>query len=104
MKNTLAESEICLKWKELYASSPNWASPKTPTEIRQFLGVAGYYRRFIEGFSKIAKSMTKTTQKGCVKFDGAITRSLFTVEAGICAVHQSGLPEGTNIFISNFEA
>nr|GEU82785.1 hypothetical protein [Tanacetum cinerariifolium] len=45
-----------------------WASPKTPTKIRQFLGLAGYYRRFIEGFSKIAKSMTKLTQKG-VKFD-----------------------------------
>ncbi|GKE12029.1 putative reverse transcriptase domain-containing protein [Tanacetum coccineum] len=38
-------------------SIKDWASPKTPTEIRQFLGLAGYYRRFIEGFSKIAKSM-----------------------------------------------
>ncbi|GJX49625.1 putative reverse transcriptase domain-containing protein [Tanacetum coccineum] len=45
-----------------------WASPKTPTEIYQFLGLADYYRRFIEGFSKIAKSMTKLTQKN-VKFD-----------------------------------
>ncbi|GJT96245.1 putative reverse transcriptase domain-containing protein [Tanacetum coccineum] len=49
-------------------SIKDWESPKTPTEIRQFLGLAGYYRRFIEGFSKIAKSMTKLTQKG-VKFD-----------------------------------
>ncbi|GJX25385.1 putative reverse transcriptase domain-containing protein [Tanacetum coccineum] len=49
-------------------SIKDWASPKTPTEIRQFLGLLGYYRRFIEGFSKIAKSMTKLTQKG-VKFD-----------------------------------
>nr|GFA91393.1 retrotransposon protein, putative, Ty3-gypsy subclass [Tanacetum cinerariifolium] len=46
----------------------DWASPKTPTEIRQFLGLAGYYRRFIEGFSKIAKLMTKLTQKK-VMFD-----------------------------------
>ncbi|GKB20427.1 putative reverse transcriptase domain-containing protein [Tanacetum coccineum] len=49
-------------------SIKDWAPPKTPTEIRQFLGLAGYYRRFIEGFSKIAKSMTKLTQKG-VKLD-----------------------------------
>ncbi|GKC60613.1 hypothetical protein Tco_1088211 [Tanacetum coccineum] len=42
-------------------SIKDWASLKSPTEIRQFLGLAGYYRRFIEGFSKIAKSMTKLT-------------------------------------------
>ncbi|GJQ90319.1 putative reverse transcriptase domain-containing protein [Tanacetum coccineum] len=39
----------------------NWAPPTTPTEIRQFLGLAGYYRRFIKDFSKIAKSLTELT-------------------------------------------
>nr|GEZ54046.1 putative reverse transcriptase domain-containing protein [Tanacetum cinerariifolium] len=41
----------------------NWSSPTTPTEIRQFLGLAGYYRRFIKDFSKIPKSLTILTQK-----------------------------------------
>ncbi|GJX98643.1 putative reverse transcriptase domain-containing protein [Tanacetum coccineum] len=41
----------------------NWAVPTTPTEVRQFLGLAGYYRRFIEGFSLIAKPLAKLTQK-----------------------------------------
>jgi hypothetical protein len=36
----------------------------TVTEIRSFLGLAGYYRRFIEGFSKIAKPMTSLLEKG----------------------------------------
>ncbi|GKC63444.1 hypothetical protein Tco_1096042 [Tanacetum coccineum] len=49
-------------------SIKDWASPKTTTEIHQFLGLAGYYRQFIEGFSKIARPMTKLTQKN-VKFD-----------------------------------
>nr|GEV06590.1 reverse transcriptase domain-containing protein [Tanacetum cinerariifolium] len=44
------------------------ASPKTAMKICQFVGLAGYYPRSIEGFSKIAKSMTKLTQKK-VKFD-----------------------------------
>jgi hypothetical protein len=38
-----------------------WNAPKSATEIRQFLGLAGYYRRFIENFSKIAKPLTKLT-------------------------------------------
>ncbi|GJZ22828.1 putative reverse transcriptase domain-containing protein [Tanacetum coccineum] len=41
----------------------DWASPKSATEIRQFLGLAGYYRRFIEGFPKIAKPMPKLDSK-----------------------------------------
>ncbi|GJT93877.1 putative reverse transcriptase domain-containing protein [Tanacetum coccineum] len=51
-----------LKKEKLYAKFSKcefWipkASPKTPTEIHQFLGLAGYYRRFIEGFSKIANA------------------------------------------------
>nr|GFB71026.1 putative reverse transcriptase domain-containing protein [Tanacetum cinerariifolium] len=49
-------------------SVKDWASPMSPTMIRKFLGLAGYYRRFIEGFSKIAKPMTKLTQKK-VKFE-----------------------------------
>ncbi|RVW36739.1 Retrovirus-related Pol polyprotein from transposon 297 [Vitis vinifera] len=46
----------------------NWRRPNTVTEIRSFLGLAGYYRRFIEGFSKIALPLTSLTQKG-VKFE-----------------------------------
>jgi hypothetical protein len=40
-----------------------WNAPKSATEIRQFLGLAGYYRRFIENFSKIVQPLTKSTQK-----------------------------------------
>ncbi|XP_022040541.1 uncharacterized protein LOC110943093 [Helianthus annuus] len=40
-----------------------WVSPKNPTEIRSFLGLAGYYRRFIQDFSNIALPLTKLTRK-----------------------------------------
>jgi ribonuclease HI len=41
-----------------------WSIPTTVTEVRSFLGLVGYYRRFIEGCSKIAKPMTSLLEKG----------------------------------------
>ena len=46
----------------------NWKRPTNVTEIRSFLGLAGYYRRFVKDFSLIAKSLTRLTQKN-VKFE-----------------------------------
>ena len=41
----------------------DWPKPTTVIEIRNFLGLAGYYRRFIEGFAHLSSPMTKLTRK-----------------------------------------
>ena len=41
----------------------DWVRPTSVTEIRSFLGLASYYRRFVEGFSSIASPLTRLTQK-----------------------------------------
>ena len=46
----------------------SWGRPKSVFEIRSFLGLVGYYRRFIEDFSRLAAPMTRLTWKG-VKFE-----------------------------------
>ncbi|GJV96873.1 putative reverse transcriptase domain-containing protein, partial [Tanacetum coccineum] len=86
-------------------SIKDWASPKTPTEIRQFLGLAGYYRRFIEGFSKIAKSMTKLTQKG-IRFDwGEKEENAFQlIKQKLCSAPILALPEGSEDFVAYCDA
>ena len=40
-----------------------WENPMSTTEIKSFMGLAGYYRRFIEGFSKIVAPLTQLTRK-----------------------------------------
>ncbi|GJV00304.1 putative reverse transcriptase domain-containing protein [Tanacetum coccineum] len=80
-------------------SIKDWESPKMPMEIHQFLGLAGYYQRFIEGFSKIAKSMTKLTQKG-VKFDwGDNKEAAFQLlKQKLCSAPILALPERSKDF------
>ena len=41
-----------------------WPTPTSVTKIRSFLGLAGYYKRFVEGFSKLVPPLTALTQKG----------------------------------------
>ena len=41
-----------------------WSRPTNVTEIHNFLGLAGYYRRFVQDFSKIASALTHLTKKG----------------------------------------
>ncbi|KAM0064567.1 putative nucleotidyltransferase, Ribonuclease H [Helianthus debilis subsp. tardiflorus] len=78
----------------------NWETPKTPTEIRQFLGLAGYYRRFIEDFSKIAQSLTLLTQKD-KKFDWGIKQeeAFQLLKDKLCNAPILALPEGTDDFV-----
>ncbi|GJW80078.1 putative reverse transcriptase domain-containing protein [Tanacetum coccineum] len=79
-------------------SIKDWTSPKTSTEIRQFLGLDEYYRRFIEGFLKIAKPMTNLTQKKTNFLEVTSERIMGTnLDTEYCvSIHkQSGLSERT---------
>ena len=46
----------------------DWHVPKDVTDVRSFMGITGYYRKFIEGFSKIANPITSLRKKKCKKF------------------------------------
>ncbi|KAD1573174.1 hypothetical protein E3N88_42603 [Mikania micrantha] len=78
----------------------NWTAPKTPTEVQQFLGLAGYYRRFIEGFSKIAQSLTSLTHKD-KKFEwGEKQEAAFDLlKQKLCSAPILSLPDGCEDFV-----
>ncbi|GJU15541.1 putative reverse transcriptase domain-containing protein [Tanacetum coccineum] len=78
----------------------NWAASTTPTEVRQFLGMVGYYRRFIKGFSMISKPLTKLTQKDKKYEWGKEEEEAFQIlKQKLCSTPILALPEGTEDFV-----
>ncbi|KAI3745933.1 hypothetical protein L6452_08345 [Arctium lappa] len=78
----------------------NWEPPKSPMEIQSFLGLAGYYRRFIQDFSKIASPLTSLTKKN-VKFlwTEKQEQAFRTLQRKLCEAPILSLPEGTEDFV-----
>ncbi|GKB75484.1 putative reverse transcriptase domain-containing protein, partial [Tanacetum coccineum] len=78
----------------------NWKAPTTLSEIRSFLGLAGYYRRFIVNFSKIAKPLTSLTWKNKKYEWGAEQEeALQTLKDNLCNALILSLPNGIEDFV-----
>ncbi|GJT77195.1 putative reverse transcriptase domain-containing protein [Tanacetum coccineum] len=81
-------------------SVKNWKTPESSTEIRSFLGLAGYYRRFIENFSKIAKPLTLLTQKNKTYVWGDKQDEAFQIlKEKLCNAPVLALPDGPDDFV-----
>ncbi|GJT29669.1 putative reverse transcriptase domain-containing protein [Tanacetum coccineum] len=81
------------------------AAPTTPIEVRQFLGLAGYYKRLIEGFSLISKLLTKLTQKDKKYEWGKEEEEAFqTLKRKLCSAPILALPKGTKDFMEYSDA
>nr|GFB84491.1 putative reverse transcriptase domain-containing protein [Tanacetum cinerariifolium] len=81
-------------------SVKNWKTPESSTEIRSFLGLAGYYRRFIKNFSKIAKPLTLLTQKNKTYVWGDKQDEAFRIlKEKLCNAPVLVLPDGPNDYV-----
>ncbi|XP_073030672.1 uncharacterized protein [Primulina eburnea] len=81
-------------------SIKQWSIPKTVSEVRSFLGLAGYYRRFIADFSKIALPLTSLTRKA-IKFEWTIEcqQAFQTLKDKLTSAPVLVLPCGTEDFV-----
>ena len=78
----------------------NWKPPKNVSEVRSFLGLVGYYRKFVEGFSRIAAPLTKLTRKD-VKYDwvDAWQQSFEELKGRLISALVLALPIGRDGFV-----
>ncbi|GJT40625.1 putative reverse transcriptase domain-containing protein [Tanacetum coccineum] len=83
-----------------FLNSKELEAPDDPTEIRSFLGLARYYRRFIANFSKIAKPLTLLTQKN-KKFEWSDEQDIafLTLKDMLCDAPILALPKGADDFV-----
>ncbi|GKD83091.1 putative reverse transcriptase domain-containing protein, partial [Tanacetum coccineum] len=81
-------------------AAKNWKALRTSIEVRSFLGLVGYYCRFIENFSKIVKSLTILTQKSKT-FDWGEEQELAfqTLKDKLCNAPILALPDGPKEFV-----
>ncbi|GJX69510.1 retrotransposon protein, putative, ty3-gypsy subclass [Tanacetum coccineum] len=96
----LEEDILKTEFRTRYGHYEFQVMPFEPTEIRQLLGLAGYYQKFIKGFLRIAKSMTKLTHKG-VQFNwGDKQEAAFQLlKQKLCSAPILALPEGNKDFV-----
>ncbi|WMV46412.1 hypothetical protein MTR67_039797 [Solanum verrucosum] len=78
----------------------SWPRPLSPSDIQSFLGLAGYYWRFVEGFSSIASPLTALTQKKSkLEWSESCERSFQLLKDKLTSALVLTLPEGTEGFV-----
>ncbi|KAL0556706.1 hypothetical protein IC582_005221 [Cucumis melo] len=77
-----------------------WTRPSTVSEVRSFLGLAGYYRRFVENFSRIATPLTQLTRKGApFVWSKACEDSFQTLKQKLVTAPVLTVPDGSGNFV-----
>ena len=78
----------------------NWKPPNNVSKVRSFLGLIGYYRKFVQGFSRIAAPLTKLTRKD-VKYDwvDAYQQSFEELKSRLTSAPVLALPNGRDGFV-----
>ncbi|KAL0539655.1 hypothetical protein IC582_023871 [Cucumis melo] len=77
-----------------------WTRPSTVSEVRSFLGLAGYYRRFVENFSRIATPLTQLTRKGApFVWSKACKDSFQNLKQKLVTAPVLTVPDGSGSFV-----
>ena len=82
-----------------------WPKPTSATDIKSFLGLGGYYKRFVDGFSSIASPLTRLTQKMLkFKWSDGCEKSFAELKSRLTTTPVLTLPEDSNGYVIYYDA
>ncbi|KAL0561487.1 hypothetical protein IC582_001915 [Cucumis melo] len=105
---TLRDNKLCPFWATWFLrleslwieAVTGWTRPSTVSEVRSFLGLAGYYRRFVENFSRIATPLTQLTRKGApFVWSKACEDSFQNLKQKLVTAPVLTVPDGSGSFV-----
>ena len=100
----IGENGLCVSPDKVDAVK-NWPTPRNVHDVRSFLGLAGFYRRFVKGFSEIALPMTELTHNNASWVWGPKQQKAFDeLKGALCSAPVLILPDPTKPFVLNCDS